>query len=162
MIPLHPAKPTGTYTTPIGFVMPPIPLADSGFSWLHSTWRPCSASNLHHLSSCCFPTSPSWAPASHNTLPESRVTNVQEAPGQKGLRSVGFAAVMNPFEFSPGLTARRTFRRCVVLDSLRDTREPSVQVCDILHTSCAISAVECSSASCAVLGLCHLHFVRGR
>ena len=99
MIPLHTAKPTGTYTTPIGCVMPPMPLADSGFSWLHSTWRPCSASNLHHVSRCYFPTSPSWAPVSNRTSPGSRVTNVQEAPRKKGLRSVGFATVMNPFEF---------------------------------------------------------------
>ena len=87
---------------------------DSGFSWLHSTWRPCSASNLHHLSSCCFPTSPCWAPVSHRTSPGSRVTNVQEAPRKKGHRSVGFATVMNPFEFSPGLMARRSY-----LSSLR-------------------------------------------
>ena len=32
MIPLHPANPTGTFTTPIGCVAPPMPLADSGFS----------------------------------------------------------------------------------------------------------------------------------
>ena len=79
MIPLHPAKPTGTYTTTIGRVTPPMPLADSCFSWLHSTWRPCSASNLHQLSSCCFPTSPSWAPLSHRTSPGSRAMDVQEA-----------------------------------------------------------------------------------
>ena len=106
---------------------------------------------------------PSWAPVSHRTSPGSRATNVQEAPRKKGLRSVGPATVMNPFEFSSGLTARRScLRRCVVLDSLRDTREPSVQVCDILHTSCAVSAVKCSSASCAAPDLCHLHLVRGR
>ena len=69
-------------------------------NWLHSTWRPCSASNLQHLSSCCFPTSPSWAPVSHRTSPGSRETNVQEAPRKKGLRSVGFATVMNSLEFS--------------------------------------------------------------
>ena len=69
-------------------------------NWLHSTWRPCSASNLQHLSSCCFPTSPSWAPASHRISPGLRETNVQEAPRKKGLRSVGFATVMNSLEFS--------------------------------------------------------------
>ena len=114
-------------------------------------------------SSCCFPTSPSWAPVTHKTSPGSRVTNVQEAPRKKGLRSEGFATVMNLLSFPQvSLLVVRTFRRCVVLDSLRDTREPSVQVCDILHTSCAVSAVECSSASCAVPDLCHLHLVWDR
>ena len=101
MIPLHQAKPTGTHTISMGCATPPMPLADSGFSWLHSTWRPCSANNLHHLSSCCFPTSPSWAPVSHRTSPGSRVTNVHEAPRKKGLRSVGFATVMDPFFVFP-------------------------------------------------------------
>ena len=49
---------------------------------------------------------------------------------------------MNPFEFSPDLNVGRPFRRCVVLDSLQETREPNVQVCDILHTSCEVSTVE--------------------
>ena len=117
---MHPAKPTGTYTTEIGCVTPPMPLADSGFSWLHSTWRPCSGSNLHHLSSCCFPTSPSWAPVSHRTSPGSRVTNVQEALRKKGLRPVGSAKAMNPFDFSLGLVARRSY-----LSSLHCPRFPS-------------------------------------
>ena len=121
MIPLHPAKPTGTYTNTDWF------RHSSGyrlrilvFPGSISTWRPCSASNLHHLSSCCFPTSPSWAPVSHWTSPRSRVTNVQEAPRQNGFRSVDFAAVMNPFEFSPDLIARRSY-----LSSLRCPRFPS-------------------------------------
>ena len=59
LTPLHPASPTGTDTTPIGFVVPPTPLAASGFSRLHSTWWPYSFNKLHHCSSCCFPTSPS-------------------------------------------------------------------------------------------------------
>ena len=45
------ANPTGTFSTPMGVVEPPIPLADSGFSRLHST-RPgdrVPASNLHHI-----------------------------------------------------------------------------------------------------------------
>ena len=120
MIPLHPAKPTGTKTTPIGCVTPPLPLADAGFSWLHSTWRPCSASNFHHLSCCCFTTSPSSAPVSPQDFSRSRVTNVLEAPRKKGLHSVGCATVINPFEFSPGLSARRSY-----LSSLRCPRFPS-------------------------------------
>ena len=117
---IAPSKPTGKNTTPIGFVVPPMPIADSGFSWLHSTWRPCSASNLHHLSSCCFPKSTSWAPVSHRTSPGSRVTNVQETQRKKGLRSVGPATVMNPFEVSSGLIARLSY-----LSSLRCPRFPS-------------------------------------
>ena len=78
--PLHPASPTGTDTTPIGSVVPPTPLAEYGFSRLHSTWWPYSFNKLHHCSSCCFPTSPSRAPVSHRTSPGSRATNVQDAP----------------------------------------------------------------------------------
>ena len=144
MIPLHPAKPTGTLTTPIGCVTPPMPLADSGFSWLHSTRRPCSASNLHHLSL-------SWAPLFHRTSPGSRATNVQEAHKKKGLRSVGPAAVMNPFEFSSGLTACRSY-----LSSLRCPRFPwghsRAQAQVQLLNARALHARSLISATCTLSG----------
>ena len=43
-----------------------------------------------------------------------------------------------------------TFHRGVVLDSLRDTREPSVRVRDTVRILYAFSAVGCSSASYVV------------
>ena len=71
------------------------------------------------------------------------MTDVQEAPSKNGLRSVGFATATNPLGFlQVSLHVDRTSHRYVVLDSLRDTREPFVPICDILHTSCAVSAVE--------------------
>ena len=97
LTPLHPASPTGTDTTPIGFVVPPTPLAETGFSRLHSTWWPCSFNKLHHCFSCCFPTSPSRAPVSHRTSPGSRATNVQDAP--KKVRSP-CRVLSSPFQSS--------------------------------------------------------------
>ena len=52
--------------------------------------------------------------------------------------------------------AVRTVHRCFVLDSVRDTREPNVRVCDILHTLHAVSAVEFSFVKYAVSALYHL------
>ena len=62
----------------------------------------------------------------------------------------------------PELHVDRTFPPCVVLDSLLDTREPSVRVCGTLHTWCAVPACEKISASYAVPALSYLHHVWDR
>ena len=73
------ANPTGTKTTPICFVDPPMPLADSGSP---GPIRPedrvpraiCTAASV------AVPRlSPFWAPVSQRTSPGSRATNVHEA-----------------------------------------------------------------------------------
>ena len=100
------ANPTGTKTTPICFVDPPMPLADSGSP---GSIRPedrvpramCTAASV------AVPRlSPFWAPVSQRTSPGSRATNVHEAPMKKGLRSVCPDAAMNPLELSSNFPAR--------------------------------------------------------
>ena len=123
--PLQLANPTGTFSTPMGVVEPPIPLADSGFSRLHST-RPgdrVPASNLHHIFSCCSPMIPSLG----TSIPQdfSRVQNLLSYP------------LASPH-------VGRVCRLGVVLNSLGG--HSRVQ-CPSLRILYAVSAVGCSSAS---------------
>ena len=117
MIPLHPAKPTGTYTTPIGCVTPPMPLADSGFSWLHSNLNTVFRKQFAPFVQLLFPDESLLGTSVQQDFSRTSATNVQEAPRKKGLRAVGPATVMNPFEFSSGFAARRSY-----LSSLRCPR----------------------------------------
>ena len=102
---LHPAKPTGTHTTPIGFVMPPIPLAESDFFLTPFNFKTVFREQFTPFVKLLFPNESFLGTSVPWTSLGSRVTNVQEAPRKEDLRSVGFATVMNPFEFSSSLVA---------------------------------------------------------